>query len=211
MFTRALTALVVTSLALSGLTAPASAAETEYAKVKQRVEAQLRGKALDQRRVKRCTDAFGGSTPALAPIEWMAGEWLGTGWTATEAGVATYIQTEDVRPVAGRDELTVNGTGYEPVRGADVVFSAHAVATREADGSFSWVAESGGNKLVTTLEVADGFWAWEVVYAPGVVMRYETTAKRGGRVWHETGAITTNGGKTWIPTMEMTLIKTCDA
>lgn len=44
-----------------------------------------------------------------------------------------------------------------------------------------------------------------------MVIRYETTSSHGGRAWHETGEMTVDGGRTWQPMLDMTLVKTCDA
>lgn len=197
------------------VTAPAAPAaqRTELERVAQHVAAQLKGKGLEKRHLPTCSDAGGTTTSAeLAELEWLAGDWKGTGWTVGESGVVEYIQTEHVRPVSGGSVLDITGTGLDPVTGKDVVFSAHATARYDAaTGSYVWTAESGGHSMVVPLEVGEGTWAWEIAYGPSVTVRYETTASHGGRAWHETGEMTVDGGRTWQPMLDMTLIKTCDA
>lgn len=211
---RTTTAAIAATLAL-GLLGPSAAAaqgRTAFDKVQQKVSAQLQGQGLSHRHLGACADDDGTRTdPDLAALEWLAGDWTGTGWTATEQGVTPYIQHERIRAVDGGAVLDVTGTGTDAATGEDVVFSAHATAVRDAAGAYVWTAESQGYTTVVEMEVGDGWWAWELSYAPGVTMRYETTSSHGGRAWHETGMITTDGGQTWTPTMEMTLIKTCDA
>lgn len=208
-----ITATAAAVALLAAAPAATAAGRTELERVAHHVQAQLKGKGLEKRHLPTCADHDGTATSAeLGDLEWLAGDWKGTGWTVGETGVLEYIQTEHVRPVAGGSVLDITGTGLDPVRGQDVVFSAHATARYDAaTGTYVWTAESGGHTMVVDLEVGEGTWAWEIAYGPTVVIRYETTSSHGGRAWHETGEMTVDGGRTWQPMLDMTLVKTCDA
>lgn len=187
---------------------PAPDRGTAWARTSIRTAAQLQGQGLAKRHLRTCSDA-GAAAPAgpMAALDHMAGDWLGTGWSAGQDGISHYIQTERIR-FTDDGTLDVIGTGKDPIRGRTTVFSAHAVAAW--DGSrYTWVAESGGNSTVTELEVTDDGWAWELRFGP-VVIRYDTTFTHNGRAWHETGAVSLDGGSTWQQTMDMTLVKTCE-
>lgn len=194
-------------------TAPAHADRpTAYDSIEQRTTAQLQGQGLANRHLPTCADTDGttGSGP-MAELDYMAGDWLGYGWSMTEEGPTTYVQTEHIRFTDEGANLSIDGTGLDPETAQFPVFTAHADAYwDQASGTYLWEAASGGYTSVTELEVTEDGWAWELAYAPGVLMRYETTFSHADRAWHETGRITTDGGQTWAPTMEMTLIKTCD-
>lgn len=202
----AATALVAT------MSAPALATSTAYDKVEKRTTAQLKGNGLANRHLPTCADTDG--TTAAGPmdaLDYMAGDWLGYGWTMGEQGPASYVQTEHIRLVDGGETLSIDGTGLDPETAQVPVFTAHATASWDADsGTYVWEATSAGNTLTTELEVTEDGWAWEIPYGPGILMRYETTFGHNDRSWHETGEMTLDGGQTWMPVMDMTLVKTCD-
>lgn len=207
-----LSAATAVTMALTVAGAAHADAPSAYEGVEQRTTAQLQGQGLAHRHLPVCsgTDGTTGAGP-MAELGYMAGDWLGYGWSMTEQGPATYVQTEHIRFTDGGTNLSIDGTGLDPETAQVPVFTAHADASwDEASGTYRWEAASGGFVSVTELEVTDDGWAWELAYAPGVLMRYDTTFSHADRAWHETGAITVDGGQTWAPTMEMTLVKTCD-
>lgn len=172
------------------------------------------------RKLRTCRDVskLAPVTPAtkdavakLDVLDYLAGDWVGTGWSSGENGRSDYTQREVIRRKLSGELLTIEGTATAPSDPSRILFSAYATTTWDAQsGTYQWRAMSGGHETTTTLEVTSDGWAWEVAAGPTGKMRYVTTFSDNWRTWHETGAYTPDG-VTWIPMMEMTLTKTCDA
>lgn len=144
---------------------------------------------------------------AMKKLSFMVGTWKGSGWYVAREGRVEFNQTEVVAPKLGGTLLVVDGDGRDAKDQERVVHSAFAVASYDtAASTYRWEAFANGSRLETTLTVGDAEWAWSFEAAPGVTVRYKAvfTADQ----WRETGEMSTDGGKTWIPNLDMTLQRT---
>jgi hypothetical protein len=138
----------------------------------------------------------------MKKLGFMQGQWEGPGWSLGQKGERVeFSQTEKVTLQLSGELMTVEGVGR--VRGVPS-FSAFATATFDpATGTYPWEAFSQGSKVETTLGVTENRFTWSFDPAPGVTARY--VAAFGTGKWHETGEVSSDGGKSWAPSLDMTL------
>ncbi len=139
------------------------------------------------------------------PFSTMLGTWEGEGWSMMGPDKrATFKQTEHIEAKADGNVIAVEGTGRDPKTG-DVSFEAFATAAIDHSGKVLWTAYNSGNILNVELKTTDTSFQWHFDVEGGQI-RY--TSQVEGDTWHETGEFSPDGGKTWVPTLEMTLKRT---
>jgi len=141
-------------------------------------------------------------------LAFMLGHWEGEGWVVNGPGGRVDIhQTEQVELQLSGEVMTVAGHGVVPGKPDAPSFTAFAVATfAQATSTYRWEAFSQGSRLETTLDVRENGWKWGFEAVPGIVVRYDSTFTAD--TWHETGETSVDGGKTWHPSLDMTLKRT---
>ncbi|MDQ1419291.1 MAG: hypothetical protein QOJ52_1253, partial [Acidimicrobiaceae bacterium] len=144
----------------------------------------------------------------MKKLGFMVGRWVGPGWSLGQKGERVeFTQTEQVTLQLSGELMTVQGIGR--VRGIPS-FSAFATATFDpATATYPWQAFSQGSKVETTLGVTDNRFTWSFDPTPGVTVRYAATFTKD--TWHETGEMSIDGGKTWMPNLDMTLSRVAGA
>jgi hypothetical protein len=180
-FARTLTAVVAMMLA------PAVAAE-EPRKGPPRPEAQI---------------------AAMAKLDYMVGNWQGTGSMKMGERTVTFRGGELVQKKLDGTVLLVEGSFFSKPPGAEAEVPVHTtlgvISFDAKAGKYrftTWLANGGSGERELVL-LPDG-WQWEASNPHGTV-RY--TMRRGPNgEWVETGERTTDG-KTWQPFFEMTLAK----
>lgn len=147
------------------------------------------------------------SKPAISeqlPFSTMLGTWRGEGWSMQGPDQRVeFKQTEKIAAKADGHVITVEGTGRDPETG-EVSFEAFATAAYDGDGKVLWTAYNSGNVLNVELTTTDTTFSWGFDVEGGQV-RYTSTVE--GDTWHEEGEFSSDGGKTWFPTLEMTLTR----
>lgn len=138
----------------------------------------------------------------MQKLNFMVGQWVGPGWTLGDNNERVdFIQSEQVNLLLSGELMTVQGTGRV---GGVPSFSAFATATFDpATATYPWQAFSQGSVAEATLGVSDNRFTWSFDPAPGITVRYD--AAFTGDTWHETGEVSTDGGETWRPNLDMTL------
>jgi hypothetical protein len=144
----------------------------------------------------------------MKKLNFMLGRWEGLGWSLGDQGKRVeFTQTEQVTLQLSGELMTVQGTGR--VRGVPS-FSAFATATFDpATATYPWRAFNQGSKVETTLGVTENQFTWSFDSAPAVTVRYRATFAEGK--WHETGEVSSDGGDTWMPSLDMTLSRVAGA
>lgn len=143
---------------------------------------------------------------ALDRLSYWEGSWKGRGWTSTENGVMKYDQYERIERKLSGELLVVEGKGTTRNKPAEVLFRAFATLRYDTEtDTYLWRAMSAGSEVEVPFEVTDDGWAWELPLGGPAKMRYESSF-RGSR-WHETGEFTPDGGSTWVPSLDMTVIR----
>jgi hypothetical protein len=145
---------------------------------------------------------------AMQKLNFMVGRWVGPGWSLGDNGARVdFIQSEQVNLLLSGELMTVQGTGRV---GGVPSFSAFATATFDpATATYPWRAFSQGSVAEATLGVTDNRFTWSFDPAPGITVRYD--AGFTGDTWHETGEVSTDGGETWRPNLDMTLSRVVEA
>lgn len=140
---------------------------------------------------------------ALKKLDFFVGQWRGTGWMMTPKGKSTFEQYEVIRPKLSGQILLVEGKGNLAKKPNAIVHRALAIVGYDtAKKQYTWAAYAQGT-ITTTLQVTRNGWSWQIPLGQGMTMRYRATFTK--TTWTETGEMTRDGGKTWIPTMGFTL------
>ncbi|HMQ04966.1 MAG TPA: hypothetical protein PKD26_13680 [Pyrinomonadaceae bacterium] len=154
-----------------------------------------------------------GSTEALKKLEFLVGEWKGTGWALTPTGKQTSQITEVFRYKLGGQIAVVEGLGMakDEKTGAER-------ATHQAFGVFSYDHASGKIRFrfykAETGEEGEVFiepsgksitWGFDVKESGSKIKFVQQISPEGK--WIETGDFSRDGGKTWMRFMEMELTR----
>ncbi|MDM7914725.1 MAG: hypothetical protein QUU85_05585 [Candidatus Eisenbacteria bacterium] len=141
---------------------------------------------------------------AMQRMSFLVGEWDGNGWVVTPDGQRHELrQHESVRTKLEGAALLIEGTGTEQGR---IAFRAIGLVFYEPwSGQYRMHSGTtdGLSGVATLTPVENGFdWAPD---AAKDRIRYSMRLEDGW--WHETGEMSTDGGATWTPMMEMKLWK----
>ena len=146
---------------------------------------------------------------AMRRLEFLIGEWEGTGWIRTgPQAQATFAQRERVRYAAGGSVVVVDGLGTSTVRGPTegaIVHQAFAVVSYDTTGkTYRWRAyRAGDDEILATPEIGDGRLVWGMRAGPTGRIRFTIVLTPAGE-WHEVGEINIDGSA-WMQFFEMTL------
>lgn len=156
---------------------------------------------------------------AMARLDPWIGEWEGRGWAISRGGGRSeFTIHESVEPKLGGIALLIQGRGTSkhPETGEEFVsHDALAVLTRDPDADryvfrhYSADGHAGEAELVPV----EGGWRWGfTVPQSGTRVRFtiEIDGDLDGGTWHETGEVSTDGGESWFPMLDMTLRRTGD-
>ena len=156
------------------------------------------------------------TNPAIAAmkrLDFLVGQWEGTGWIQTGRERATFRQRETVRYAAGGVVVIVDGLGRsaDPARQDQVVHQAFAVVSYDAaQQAFRWRAyrAADGNEITAQPEVSTDklVWGFELPQPGAGRVRFTITRTPAGD-WFEIGEIGRPSGE-WMPFFEMTLKRT---
>lgn len=153
-----------------------------------------------------------GTPPPLAFFTKLVGEWEGEATAVMGPGAKHVLRhTERVEAVAGGTAFAVRGRGYEKMpNGAEqVTFDAFAVIYLDHDHVTPRMrahSMQGGNYVDPEFTLrADGY-TWSMRDPRAGLIKYEMHFDAQGR-WVETGAVSRDDGKSWVPIFEMTLTR----
>ncbi|WP_156799158.1 hypothetical protein [Gemmatimonas aurantiaca] len=147
---------------------------------------------------------------AMARFAWLEGEWEGPATAINGGRSFTLTQRETVQRVAMNTALMIQGRGsmkMAPDQPERLVFNAAGMFAYDGITSrYTFFSASGSGQaqqFTAELTGADGF-IWGFAGADGHRTRYTITRTPAGE-WHEIGHTSTDDGKTWTRTFEMTL------
>lgn len=147
----------------------------------------------------------------MAALGFLVGEWRGTGWIRMGPGEPhRFNQRETVETRLDGGVILIEGVGHDPENEDTIVHHAFAVLSYSAaEERYVMRAYRGlgdGQTLMVDAEaeVIDGALVWGYEHPQAGLMRYTIREDEEGR-WHETGAMSRDGGETWFPFFEMTL------
>lgn len=148
---------------------------------------------------------------AISKLDFMVGDWSGTGWMQMGPMKFTFRGTEKVVRKLDGTALLVEGAFLGKAPGSDVEIPVHTTLgvisfdpAAKAYRFATWLAT--GTSGVRDLEVLeDGkSWRWSLTNPSGGTMRYTTTFADGD--WFEIGERSSDG-KEWTKFFEMRLKK----
>ncbi len=148
--------------------------------------------------------------PQLALFAKLVGEWEGEATAVMGPGARHVLrQTERVEAVAGGTAFAVRGTGHERIpNGAEqVTFDAFAVIFLDHDHvtpRMRTFTMFGGNWTDPDFTLDANGYRWSMRDPRAGLIRYEMSFDAEGR-WVETGSVSRDEGKTWMPIFEMRL------
>jgi hypothetical protein len=150
------------------------------------------------------------ATRAMAPFAWLVGEWEGPATIHMDnGGTMSLVQRETVMSAAFGTALLIQGRGRMTINGTErVVFEAAGVFGYDVPSKkFSFASASGSGQMQTFGATAqgDGF-TWGFTDPRRVEHRYVITRTSDGK-WKEVGQTSSDGGKTWVTTIELLLSK----
>ena len=147
---------------------------------------------------------------AMKKLDWVVGEWQGTGWIQFGSGDRrTFRQSETIKRQAGGLALVVEGLGKGvPPGGKEevVIHNAFAVISyNDKTQQYRWfsVRAADGNIIDIVPQVSDNGYVWGFEDARAGNIRFTATFNDKGQ-WVETGE-RSRDGKTWTQFFEMTL------
>lgn len=143
----------------------------------------------------------------LASLQWLIGEWHGTGWQYTRSGQKeTFTQRERVEAKLGGTLFQFDGLGMQE---RDTVHQALALLYPSPTGKKlvfrPYTTVNKDNPATATVRGPELIWQMGVA-SVGLV-RYTIRPGTAGE-WIELGEMSRNEGKTWQPFFQMTLTKT---
>jgi hypothetical protein len=152
----------------------------------------------------------GEATRAMAPFAWLVGEWEGPATIHMDnGGTMMLVQHETVTSAAFGTALLIRGRGRMTINGAErVVFEAAGILGYDVPSkklSFASASGSGQMQMFGVTAQGNGF-TWGFTDPRGVEHRYVITRTADGK-WHEIGTTSSDGGKTWTTTVELSLTK----
>lgn len=159
--------------------------------------------------------ADGTAPPGIArpadALEFLIGEWEGTGWAMGPDGQrGDFVVTESIQSRAGGHGVTFEGHGtvqIGPNGETRTVHDAFALIWTEPGGGFAMrTVVMQGHTLEVVPEISDNRIVWGFEAGPMGEMRYTSTVENG--VWHEVGERRMPGETDWTVFLEMTLERT---
>ena len=142
----------------------------------------------------------------MQKLDSMIGRWSGEGWIQQGARRAEFTGTENVQRKIDGLALLVEGRFTDKKDSSKVIHETLAVLNynpKSAIYDFHTFLVSGGRGMYP-LRVNGAAYEWEIEF-PGGKIIYVITIKDG--VWHETGKMSRDDGKTWFQFFEMSLKK----
>lgn len=146
----------------------------------------------------------------MKKLDYMVGQWKGTGWIEGRGGRQTFHGTETVQSKLNGLALLVEGKfkGKEPGKEEEiVVHETLAVLTydekvpRYRFSTYLATGSTGDHDL----KLIEGGWQWGIKY-PGGNVRF-TMKLTGKGEWFEVGEMSQDEGKSWRKFFEMMLQK----
>lgn len=144
---------------------------------------------------------------AMKKLDYMIGQWKGTGWIEREGGRQTFAGTETVQGKLGGLALLVEGNFKGKVSGKDEEVTVHetlaVLSYDEKAKSYRFRTYlANGSYGDQELKLIEGGWQWGFQF-PGGHLRFITKLNEKDQ-WFEIGEISRDG-KTWQKFFEMTL------
>lgn len=144
---------------------------------------------------------------AIDKIRFMEGTWKGSGWIRMGPQKHEFIQTESVTAHANGTVLTIDGMGRDAANPDQIVHQAFAVISYDqAAGKYLMRAvRADGNHVDADFAVQDdGSIVWGFEHPMAGQIRY--TIRQEAGAWVENGEASRDG-KTWMPFLEMRLVR----
>jgi hypothetical protein len=143
---------------------------------------------------------------SLASLQWLIGDWQGTGWQYTSSGQKeSFVQHERVEAKLGGTLLQFDGLGMQQ---RDTVHQALALLyVDQARQHLVFKPFTTVNKdTPATVSVAGSQLTWQMQIDQVGLVRYTIRPGSAGE-WIELGEMSRNQGKSWQPFFGMTLTK----
>lgn len=147
-------------------------------------------------------DSSGEQLEAMQKLNFLLGDWEGTGWIARGPGPRHhFVQTETIRPYLNGDLILIEGRGVAAEDTTQVIHHAIAFIGYDADQE-RYVMRSflaGGRTTPATVDVQDKRLTWQM----GNNVRYTIWLNEKGQ-WDEVGEYSQDG-ENWTQFFAMTL------
>ena len=142
---------------------------------------------------------------AMGKIQFLAGNWKGSGWIQMGPQRHTFKQTETVAWHANGTVLTIDGLGRDAADSTKIIHQAFAlISYDQAAGQYLLRAvRADGNHVDADFSVQpDGSIVWGFVHPMAGRVRY--TIRNAAGKWVESGEMSRDG-QTWTPFLAMQL------
>lgn len=154
-------------------------------------------------------EAVAAQQPAERPaeaLEFMLGEWEGTGWAAGPDGQRSEFRVhEQITAQADGHGVSLHGMGWSEIGGEErVVHNAFGLIWAGYDGQYHMRSViMQGHTAEAVAEIGDNSLVWGMNAGPMGEFRYTSTVEDD--VWHEVGERRANTSAEWEVFLEMTL------
>lgn len=162
--------------------------------------------------MKKTEDPQANRAAAMKKLDFLLGEWQGTGWIIIGRERKEFTVRESLRPKLDGKIVVVEGLGKsvdEKTGIEKVVHDAYGVFSYdEASGGISFIwFKGGGERGETGIEFGDKSFVWSFEMPENkVTVRFTEKLTDKGN-WQEIGEVSRDGGATWFKFFEMELSK----
>jgi hypothetical protein len=149
----------------------------------------------------------------MKKFEFLHGRWEGIGkLNRGPEGSGTARVVEVAEPKLEGAILSVEGLGRDEMDPNQIVHHAYGIIhyDRRQGGYRIRAYRSDGSQVDAEVKLVDRGFDWGFSPTPGFQVLYKMRINEKGQ-WHETGEMSRDEGKTWMPFFEMTLDKAPDA
>jgi hypothetical protein len=140
----------------------------------------------------------------MKKLDYMIGEWKGTGWIEREGGQQTFAGTETVQSKLNGLALLIEGN-FKNKDGVAVHETLAILSYEEKTKNYNFRTYLANGAVGDyELKLIAGGWQWSIQFPKGSIrFTFKLTDKNE---WFEIGEISQDG-KTWHKFFEMTLVK----
>lgn len=142
--------------------------------------------------------------PEMKAIDWLVGEWKGTGWIQMGPQKTNFTIREKIERKLEGQVFFVEGLGQDD--GGRTIHQALAFFHYDHEAKQHRVKafRKDGGYVDAKGELKDGAFVWGFADSRGPTVRFTLRQNEKGQ-WNETGDVTLDQGQTWRRFLEMTL------